>query len=161
MVLGLAGPVPEREGKVMSERVGLRTRGLRRISLCIVIPCVLAILSGCAPLIFFGAGTAAGVAGFKYYDGALTVIYQAPYMDTWDASLSALSRMNLNVEKSDHDVKKGQIAARRPDGTRVTLSVEYKSQNETEAVIRVGFFGDEAASVAIKEKIREILQGMS
>jgi hypothetical protein len=145
----------------MSERVGLTTRCLRRISLFIVIPCGFVILAGCAPLIFFGAGTAAGVAGYKYYDGALNVIYQAPYMDTWDAALKALSRMNLNVETSDHDLNKGRIVARRPDGTRVTLSIEYKSPNETGAVIRVGFFGDEAASVAIKEKIREILQGVS
>jgi hypothetical protein len=146
---------------MMSERAGLTRRYLRTISFCMVIPCAFVILSGCAPLIFFGAGTAAGVAGFKYYDGALNVIYQAPYMDTWDAALNALSRMNLKVEKSDHDLKKGEIAARRPDGTRVTISVAYKSPNETEAVIRVGFFGDEAASVAIKEKIREILQGVS
>jgi hypothetical protein len=145
----------------MSERAGLATRCLRRISLCIVIPCAFVMLSGCAPLIFFGAGTAAGVAGYKFYDGALNVIYQASYMDTWDAALKALSRMNLKVEKSDHDLKKGEIVARRPDGTRVTLSIEYKSPNETEAVIRVGFFGDEPASVAIKEKIREILQGVS
>ncbi len=145
----------------MSERAGLTTRCLRRISLCTVIPCAFVILSGCAPLIFFGAGTAAGVAGFKYYDGALNVTYQAPYMDTWDAALKALSRMNLKVEKSDHDTKKGEIVASRPDGTRVTLSIEYKSSNETDAMIRVGFFGDEPASVAIKEKIREILQGVS
>jgi len=145
----------------MSERAGLTTRCLRRISFCIVVPCAFVMLSGCAPLIFFGAGTAAGVAGYKFYDGALNVIYQASYMDTWDAALKALSRMNLKVEKSDHDTKKGEIVARRPDGTRVTLSIEYKTPNETEAVIRVGFFGDEAASVAIKEKIREILQGVS
>ena len=83
----------------MSERAGLTTRCLRRISICIVIPCAFVILSGCAPLIFLGAGTAAGVAGYKYYDGALNVVYQASYMDTWDAALKALSRMNLKVEK--------------------------------------------------------------
>jgi Protein of unknown function (DUF3568) len=146
---------------MMSERAGLRTKCLRTISLSIIIPCAFVILSGCAPLIFFGAGTAAGVAGFKYYEGALSVIYQAPYMDTWDAALNALSQMNLKVEKSNHDLNKGEIVARRPDGTGVTISIEYKSPNETQAVIRVGFFGDEAASVAIKEKIREILQGVS
>jgi hypothetical protein len=157
--MGIVGFKPER-GKMMSERGGLTARCLRRISSCIVIPCGFMILWGCAPLIFFGAGTAAGVAGYKYYDGALNVVYQASYMDTWDASLKALSRMNLNVEKSDHDSQKGQIVARRTDGTKVTLCIEYKSPNETGAVIRVGFFGDEPASVAIKEKIREILQGM-
>jgi hypothetical protein len=145
----------------MFELAGLTTRCLKRISFCIAMPCVFVMLSGCAPLIFFGAGTAAGVTGFKYYDGALNVMYEASYMDTWDAALKALSRMNLKVEKSDHDLNKGEIVARRPDGTGVTLSIGYKSSNETEAVIRVGFFGDEAASVAIKEKIREILQGVS
>jgi hypothetical protein len=112
---------------------------------------------GCAPLVFFGAGTAAGVAGYKYYEGALTVIYQAPFMETWDSSLQALNQMNLRVLKSPHDTTSGKITARQADGQPVTVSLKYKSAQETEVIIRVGHLGDKNRSMAIKEEIRKIL----
>lgn len=113
--------------------------------------------SSCAPLIFFGAGTAAGVVGFKYYQGALTVVYQAPYEKTWDAALAALEGMNLKIQSHEHDQTVGRIKALRADDTEIIVFVEYQSSNETEVVIRVGIFGDEGASVRIKEEIRRVL----
>lgn len=114
-------------------------------------------LSACAPLVIFGAGTAAGVAGYKYYDGSLTVVYDAPFMDTWKASVRAVEEMRLDVADSDHDLTKGKIKAVRSDGKKIRISVEYKSNRQTEVVIRVGILGDQKASMAIKEKIRRIL----
>ena len=114
-------------------------------------------LSSCAPLVFFGVGTAAGVAGYKYYEGALTVVYQAPYIETWDAALKALKGMNLVIESQNHDVTSGKIKAKRADDQDVLVSLKYKSSNETEADIRVGLFGDKEASLLIKEEIRKVL----
>ena len=114
-------------------------------------------LSSCAPLIFFGAGTAAGVSGYKYYRGALNVTYQAPYIKVWDAALTALKGMNLEIEDQKHDLTVGTIAAKRADKKPVRVSIEYKSANETEAVIRVGFFGDKDASILVKEEIGKVL----
>ena len=140
--------------------LGIRREGLRITMARALTAALLCFsLSGCGALILFGAGTAAGVTGYKYYEGTLTVVFQAPYMETWDATLAALEDLKLKVESSDHDLTSGKITARRSDGKAVTVSLEYKSARETEAVIRVGIFGDEAASIAIKEKIREkILQ---
>ena len=118
---------------------------------------LLVCLSGCAPLVFFGVGTAAGIAGYKYYEGALTVVYQAPYIETWDATLAALKGMNLTIESQEHDLTAGKIKAKRADNEDVRVSLKYKSSNETEAVIRVGLFGDREASHLIKEEIRKIL----
>jgi hypothetical protein len=112
---------------------------------------------GCAPLVFFGAGTAAGVAGYRYYEGSLTVIYQAPFMETWDASVQALNQMNLSVQSSSHDITSGKITSRKADGKPVTLSLKYRSTQETEVIIRVGHLGDKTRSMAIKEEIRKIL----
>jgi len=117
----------------------------------------LLMLSACAPLVIFGAGTAAGVAGYKYYDGSLTVVYDASFMDTWKASVRAVEEMRLDGVDSDHDLTKGKIKAERSDGKTVRISVEYKSNRRTEVVIRVGILGDQKASLAIKEKIRRIL----
>ena len=115
------------------------------------------LLAGCAALVVFGAGTATGVAGYKYYKGTLNVIFQAPYMETWNASLEALKQMDIKVERSDHSLVKGKIQAKNTDQESVTISVKYKSEKETEIVIRVGFWGDKDVSMAIKERIRKVL----
>ncbi|MBW1730387.1 MAG: DUF3568 family protein [Deltaproteobacteria bacterium] len=115
------------------------------------------IMTGCVYLGFFAAGTAAGIGGYKYQNGVLTVIYKAPYMDTWNACLSALEEMGLRIEKSAHDLTAGTIQARRVDNKAVSVKVEYKSARETKVAIRVGIFGDEDASNVIKENIRRAL----
>lgn len=116
------------------------------------------LLMGCAaPVVFFGAGAAAGVVGYKYYEGALAVIFQSPFMETWDATLMALNKMNIKLESSSHDLTSGKIKAKRGDNERVTISLKYKSAQETEVVIKVGTLGDQNASMAIKEEIRKVL----
>ena len=120
-----------------------------------VIPCLF--LVGCAQLVFFGAGTAAGIVGYKYYEGALTVIYQAPFMESWDATLKALNQMNLSGLTASHDATSGRITARQADNTPVSVSLKYRSAKETEVTIRVGHLGDRNRSMAIKEEIRRVL----
>jgi hypothetical protein len=112
-------------------------------------------LASCAPLFFFGAGTVAGVVTYKYYKGTLTVIYQAPIMKTWDATLKVLEEMKLKIDTKDHDRTSGKIVAVRADGKPVIISLAYISSRETEVVIRVGFFGDKNISMIIKEEIRK------
>jgi hypothetical protein len=114
-------------------------------------------LTSCAPLGFFAAGTAAGIGGYKYYQGALNVIYQAPYIKTWDAALKVLEEMEFTIESKKHDPTTGKIVARRADEKPVTISFKYRSSEETEVMIRVGLFGDRNASMVIKEKIRNKL----
>jgi len=114
-------------------------------------------MTSCVYLGFFAAGTAAGIGGYKYHNGVLTVIYEAPYMETWEASLTAVQEMGLRIIKSAHDLTTGTIEAKRIDNKSVTIRVEYKSSKETKVGIRVGIFGDKEASNVIKEKIRRVL----
>lgn len=115
--------------------------------------------AGCAPIVLLGAGGAAGAAGYKFSQGALLVIYEAPYMETWDATLLALGGMNLKVKKQQHDITRGKIEAQRSDETSVVISMKYRSPEETEVSIRVGVFGDKDTSMLIKEEIRKTLFG--
>ncbi len=120
--------------------------------------CVLFCLmpASCAPVLFLG-GAAAGVAGYKYYEGALEVVYESPFMETWDAALGVLDRMDIEVTNKKHDLTAGKISAMRSDEKEVNLSFKYRSTEETEVSIRVGVLGDERASDAIKEEIRKEL----
>ncbi len=120
--------------------------------------CVLFCLmsAGCAAVVFLG-GAAAGVAGYKYYEGALEVIYESSFMETWDAALRVFDRMDIEVKEKKHDLTAGKISAMRADGKEINLSFEYKSKEETVVTIRVGILGDERASNTIKEEIRREL----
>ena len=114
-------------------------------------------LTGCAGLVVFGAGTAAGVAGYKYYEGALIIIYEAPYIKTWDATLKAFENMKIPIQEKKQDLNKGKIKGKMSDGSTVTVSLEYKSSEQTEVVIRVGLLGNKEASTVIKDNIRREL----
>ena len=120
--------------------------------------CVLFCLmsASCTAAIFLG-GAAAGVAGYKYYEGALEVVYEYPFMETWDAALRALDRMDMEVTNKKHDLTTGKISAMRSDNKEVKLSFKYRSKEETVVSVRVGILGDERASDAIKEEIRKEL----
>ncbi len=124
---------------------------------CACLAVLLFFSSGCGALILAGAGAAAGIAGYKYYQGALTVVYKAPFKKTWDASLTALQRMDCKIESSKHDVTSGTIWGKFSDEKLVSISLTYKSANATEAVIRVGALGEEEASLIVKEKIEKAL----
>ena len=116
----------------------------------------LLLLAGCQPLVFFSAGGAAGVMGYKYYKGGLIVVYQAPYMEVRDATLVALKKMKFDIESSETDLASGKITAKQTDNTPVTISLEFESPETTKAIIRVGL-GDKESSIVIKERIQEIL----
>jgi len=104
-----------------------------------------------------GAGAAAGIAGYKYYQGALTVVYKASFEKTWDASLDALKQMECVIESAKRDITSGAIWGKFSDGKMVNISLEYKSVGETEAVIRVGALGEKEGALMVKERIAGIL----
>jgi hypothetical protein len=80
-------------------------------------------------------------------------------METWDATLPALKQMNFEISSAEHGLSEGTIRARSTKNDPVTLSLAYKSARETKVVIRYGVLGDKDASMAVKDKIREMLFG--
>jgi len=118
---------------------------------------LLLLLSGCGPLLIFGAGTAAGVSGYKYYAGSLTVTFEAPFEKTWYAGQRALPALEMTITATNQDRTSGTISAKRPDETPVKVKMKYITAQQTEVDIRVGTFGDEEASKAIKAKMLEML----
>lgn len=112
--------------------------------------------AGCAPLAFIG-GAALGVGGYKYYNGALIVIYKAPFNKTWDASVSALENLDYQIYESNKKMTSGTIITTGTLKERIKLSLKYVSLEETEVTIRVGLLGDKAASNKIKDKISALV----
>ena len=130
----------------------------KAIVTCFAVTALLCVLS-CQPLGFIAAGGVAGAGGYKYYKGGLAVLYQAPYIQVWDATLPALKKMKFEIESAKHDLTYGKISARGADNTLVTVTLKYESTYTTKAIIRVGFLGDsdKGISLAIKEQIQKTL----
>ena len=117
---------------------------------------VLLTFTGCAPVVFLG-GAAAGVAGYKYYDGALTVIYHAPFEKTFESAVKAVEALNYNISERHQKIGSGSIITTGTASERLKLTFEYVSPEETEVSIRVGIMGDESTSKVIKDKIADFV----
>ncbi|MBN1627989.1 MAG: DUF3568 family protein [Deltaproteobacteria bacterium] len=128
---------------------------MKRI-ICAIPLLLLLAFSGCVPVALV-AGAAAGIGGYKYLEGALTVVYNAPFKNTWQASIEAVEDMGIKIEDKDHSLSSGKIKARRTDDTVVSVNMKYLSSDQTEVTIKVGLFGDEKESNNIKDNIAEVL----
>ena len=128
-----------------------------RLCVCMILAGLLAFGSGCAPLIFAGAGAGAGIGTYAYIKGSLEIEYPRDYEDVWSATLRALEERNNTIERQTKDGVSGTIDATRPSGTPVKIKVVNKGARVTTVTIRVGTFGDQSASMALKESIDRYL----
>jgi hypothetical protein len=100
--------------------------------------CSIWIAAGCAAVVA-GAGAGAGV--YTYMNGELKRTYQAGYQEVRKAADASLN--DLKIVKSDEksDGIETEIAAKRSDGTSVTLHLTKLGPNLTEVAVRSGIVG--------------------
>ena len=89
----------------------------------------------------------------------MVAIYQASFIDTWDAVERAFSTIPTQSLNKKHDETAGKFEGTLADARSVVVTLFYKNSQETEVRIRVTAFGDEKASLEIHEKIRKELFG--
>ena len=118
--------------------------------------CVLLFLSfmlqGCV-LLAVGAGAAAGAGTVAYITGELQTTYAAPLDQTYHATQDALGDLDYRVLSTQKDGTEGEIEAKRVGGDSVKVKLSVSGRGTTLVKIRVGIFGDEAASRTIERKI--------
>ena len=119
---------------------------------------LLPLLWGCT-LLLVGAGAGAGAGTVAYIQGEHSQVHSGGYDRVWSATVSALNQMNIKVIKTEKDALSGTISARRADDTSVTVKVEPTGADTTTVKIRVGMFGDRAASESIQARIVSSLTG--
>lgn len=120
--------------------------------------CLLPLVAGCAAVLL-GAGAGAGAGTVAYIQGEHSQVHSGNYERVWSATLGALNQMNIRVIKTEKDALGGTITARRGDDTSVTIKVEPTGSDTTTVKVRVGMFGDRAASEAIQARILSSLKG--
>ena len=122
------------------------------IGIILILFCMSFMLQGCL-LLAVGAGAGAGAATVAYIKGELRTTYAASLDRTWEATLSALKDLQINVRSTKKDATEGNIEATKADGTNVKIDLEPAGPSTTSVRIRVGLFGDEEASMVINRQI--------
>jgi len=122
------------------------------VGVILILICMSFVLQGCL-LLAVGAGAGAGAATVAYVKGELKTTYAASLDRTWDATLSALKDLRINVYSSKQDATGGNIEATKVDGTKVKIILEPVGPDTISVRIRVGIFGDEEASRVINRQI--------
>ncbi len=119
----------------------------------------LLVLHGCSTAAMVGTGAGAGLGTYSYIKGELTAEYPYPFDQTWNASLTALDRLEIEVTVQERDAFAGKIRAKRADGKSVVLRIENKGLGVTAVGVRVGTFGNQEASRKIHRTILNSLEG--
>lgn len=112
--------------------------------------------SGCVALLVGGAA-AAGAGTVAYVRGELQSTLDAPFDRAWTATVRALGDLGMPVTAQEKDGLSGRITARAAGDRKVTVQLRKVSGTATEVRIRVGTWGDEAASRQILEQIQRRL----
>jgi hypothetical protein len=125
----------------------------------VIVAGLLLVSSGCLALAVSAAVGGAAGAGYLYYAGKASRPYNASFNDAWAATHAALSDLGMRVQSEGRDALVGEIHSLLADGSKVRIYFDVKESKipaEGPVVvlgIRVGTFGDEAASVRILNQI--------
>ena len=106
--------------------------------------------SGC---IVVAAG-AAGSSTVAYIRGELHSTLSQTFENTEPATNQALNQLQLVKINEKKDAFIAIFTARTADDKKVEIKLTKLSKDTTKVQIRVGFFGDEAKSLAILDKIK-------
>jgi hypothetical protein len=124
---------------------------MKKLALILFLP--LLCFYGCVYLVAAGAGAAAGVVTYKYISGELQVQYPYPLERVWHATEEAVKEMGISVTERARDTFSGSLKGKTSTGTSVSIKAKQLEEKVTLVKIRVGIFGDEAASMRIKDAI--------
>jgi len=119
---------------------------------------VIPFLHGCTTAVMLGVGAGAGLGTYSYIKGELKVDYPYPYERTWNAALTALERLEIEVDSRERDSLGGKITGKKGDGKLVVVKIKDKSMGITGVGVRVGVFGDQEASRSIQKTIFDVLK---
>ncbi len=112
--------------------------------------------TGCAVLLV-GAAVGAGAGVVAYTKGDLETLEAVSYEAAWTAVEDTVKEMGFTVTKRDKKPQEGKVIAKSHYG-EVTFTIESRGEKITQINIRVGTFGDEAASRNIFEKLKPKLK---
>lgn len=125
---------------------------MKRMVLGLILVMSLAVLPGCF-LVLAAAGGAGTVA---YVSGKLKATVSQDVPTVYAASMKAMDDLKIPVSSSGQDALSATLTARDAQDKKITIDIK-RSGTTTDIVIRVGFWGDQAKSQTILDKIKSHL----
>jgi len=115
--------------------------------------------AGCAVLGVGAVGAAAG--GTVYVNGEEYSAYSASMEKAWKASEDVIADMQMKVTRKsiDNMDRNRLLKGKMKDGKDFEINLEAKASDVTVVKVRVGIFGDEAASKKIQDAIAQRIKG--
>jgi hypothetical protein len=115
---------------------------------------VLAAAAFSAGCVAVAAGAGAGAGVVAYVRGELEVTVDHPFAAVVRASDKAVQQLEFAKVNESKDALLAIITVRNAADKKIKIQLDSVAPNLTKIQIRVGFFGDEALSNAVLDKIR-------
>ena len=131
----------------------MRLRGFLPLVVAMALPLATA---GC-PAVFFGAGAAVGAGALVWQSGWLKGTIPEPIERVHRAAKAAVADLKATLVGDTLKGKAGVVDATMPDGRRVVVETKALGEKLTQVRIRVGIWGDQAASLGLLEQMKKHL----
>jgi hypothetical protein len=125
---------------------------MKRMVIGLTLLASLSVLPGC----FLALAAAGGAGTVAYISGKLRATVSQDVPTVYAASTKAMADLKIPVLSSGQDALSASITARDAQDKKITIDIK-RSGETTEIVIRVGFWGDQAKSQTILDKIKSHL----
>lgn len=129
-------------------------RSVARSVACLCLLAASLVGAGCVAA---GAGAAAGYGVFEYSAGEHVGVARGTLDKVWHASIAALEQRGATIKAKVRERTEARLRATDKDGSSIQIDLRIQSSEYTRVTVRVGVFGDEAASRAIVAKIKDNL----
>ena len=110
----------------------------------------LAALIGCVPV----AAGAAGAGTMAWVNGRLDAALESDYESVVRATNAAIQDLQFAKISEKKDALTAILIARTAEDRKVEIKVSKTGDQSAKVQIRVGFFGDEALSLTVLDKIK-------
>ncbi|MBI5383153.1 MAG: DUF3568 family protein [Verrucomicrobia bacterium] len=126
----------------------------KQIVLAGVLAAGLPLMTGCLAVAVAG-GAAAGAGAVVYVKGELQSNLEAPLAKCTTAANQAVTNLKLKKIGEENDGTSAKIKARNAKDQAVTISLKKLTDSATRISIRVGTWGDKAASQQILDEVKK------
>jgi len=128
-----------------------------RTFLPVILAAALPLMTTGCPAVLFGAGAAAGAGALGWQAGWLRGNIPEPLERVHRAAKAALADFKVRLDDESAKPSSGKVDGTMPDGRRVVVETRAIGAKETQVRVRVGLWGDQAASLKIFEQMKKHL----
>jgi hypothetical protein len=122
---------------------------MKRMAMLVLLAVTGVAVSGCV----IAAVGAAAAGTVVYVRGEIESYFDSNVQTLYDASVKGLGDLKLLVIEQSHDALSAKIVARNSDDQKIVVKIDGSDRALIKLTIRVGFWGDEAQSRVILDKI--------